>query len=501
MLSEVCLAAAKRSESELRQLIASGHDVNAGFLVHHSDAPLLAPLCFALNWPAGLQILLEAGANPSVISTGDVLHEADASAMSLLLAHGYPLFSTDSYNVLQGKVYSKRWSGNVLNAMIERLVQDRRQLLALARSQLSLEDQEAFGLNALKDPSGLLDKHAKSIGDALEQRSINIPAKIWPGPQETIFHCNFLTREIVGKLFAAGFRDIDVEDAAGYTPLVLACWRMNWELVEWYLDRGADPQAIGKAGFVSLSHFVASKNQNWGFVRRDEGSMKALRRSLTKLSTTCGTRTPDDCNCYCSVAGCLPAGICIKGWIHPMNRADTLDSFISYVSPDCVEAAYLDACRVEVFERLGMVHTCCKSETAYPVEVTYGVPRRYQMPEEERLELQDEYAELNDILETYMRLYKDLRSECSGRFSLFWQAWWEAVSNDLPEDPPGRYRFDCCGRLVSEEESECHELAVGLGYEPDEEAIRTRIRDLLPVGFGVDPAEIFLDGISNLFDD
>lgn len=105
-----------------------------------------------------------------------------------------------------------------------------------------------------------------------------------------------------------------------------------------------------------------------------------------------------------------------------------------------------------------MVHTCCKAKRGYPVEVTFKVPRRYQMPEEERLDLQDEYAELNDILEAYMRLYQDLRSECSGRFSLLRQAWWEAVGNDLREDPPGRYRFDHYGRLVSKEESERHEL-------------------------------------------
>ncbi|EON68612.1 hypothetical protein W97_07870 [Coniosporium apollinis CBS 100218] len=395
----------------------------------------------------------------------------------------------------------RRWSANVSDTIVVRLAQDRRQLLALASSLLSLEEQEALGLDASEEPSSLLDENAKSVADALEKRGVSIPAKIWPGAQKTVFHLEYLTLEVVQKLYAADFCDIDVEDAAGCTPLVLACWRRDWDLVEWYLDKGADTRAIEKAGFLSLPYLSAIGLNNAGLPYYGNEHQEALRRIRTTMGRMCGIRIPDDRACYCSVAGCLPAGIVIKRRSCVRHRAHDLDFYIKSATLGCVEAAYLDACRVRIFERLGMVHTCCKVERVYPVEVPYSVPRRYRLPEEERLELLDEYAELNDILEAYMRLYQDLRSECSGRFSLFWQAWWEAVSNDLPEDPPERYRFDSCCWLVSKEESKCHELAVGLGHEPDEEAIRTRIRDFLPVGFVVDPAEIFLDGISNLFDD
>lgn len=73
----------------------------------------------------------------------------------------------------------------------------------------------------------------------------------------------------------------------------------------------------------------------------------AISFEAQPFSRLCSIRTPDDCKCCCSVAGCLPAGIFTKVWSHPADRADALDSFISYISPDCVEAAYLDACRVK----------------------------------------------------------------------------------------------------------------------------------------------------------
>ncbi|KAJ9640340.1 hypothetical protein H2199_005879 [Coniosporium tulheliwenetii] len=468
--------AAERSETDLRQLIASGHDVDAGYLVHYADALPLAPLFFALDWPAGLQILLEAGADLLVLEMYYAMEHASESAVVLLLAHGYPLFSTVHKSVLL-TYRNLLWSANVLDAILERLAQDRRQLLALASGQLTFGEQEALGLTALKNSSRPLDNRAKSVVDALEEHGTDVPAKIWPGRQKTIFHLQDLTRRVVQKLFAAGFRDVDVKDEAGYNPLVLACWQREWDLVEWYSDHGADPRAIEEAGFVNP----------------------------------------------------------------PRSKADALDYFIEFVSPDCVEAAHLDACRVETFERLGMAHTCCQWDTIYLDKnssvVPYPVPMLHRPSEEEQRELQDEDAELKDVLEAYMCLYQDLQNEYSGQFLLFWNTWWEVVSDYLP----GHYQgYSYYGFEFNEDENEDEDgdedggedgdegqeeqeqedsesaadleyssddeatLSEGsisrLGYEPDEEAVRARMRDLLPLGFREDPAEIFSDGIINLFD-
>ncbi|KAJ9667412.1 hypothetical protein H2201_002613 [Coniosporium apollinis] len=399
LLGEVCLAAAKRSETHLRQLIANGHDVNRGFLIDNSNSILLTPVNFALEWSTGLQILFEAGADPSAIIEGSVPHIEDASVMALLLAYGYPIFPTTPNWELETLMHHALFSKTgMLDALVERLAHDRRQLMALASAQLSFDEQETIGLNAFGGSLGLLDRHAKSVIDALETRGVDVPAKIWPGHQKTVFHLADLTREGAQKLFAAGFRDVDAEDEDVYTPLTEACCSGEWGLVEWYLEKGADPRAVVKAGFINLPHLIAYTT--------------AYRRLLEGFSL----------------------------------------------------------------------------ERIWPSK-------------DEQLELREEDVKLKDILEAYMHLYHDLRSEYSGRFSLFWSAWWEAVSDHLPEDPLGRHGHRCRhDQLVSEEELERHEFAVGLGYEPDDEAIRTRMRDLLPLGFGVDPAEIFSDGVSNLFD-
>lgn len=136
-----------------------------------------------------------------------------------------------------------------------------------------------------------------------------------------------------------------------------------------------------------------------------------------------------------------------------------------------------------------------------------------------------------------MCLYQDLQNEYSGQFLLFWNTWWEVVSDYLP----GHYQgYSYYGFEFNEDENEDEDgdedggedgdegqeeqeqedsesaadleyssddeatLSEGsisrLGYEPDEEAVRARMRDLLPLGFREDPAEIFSDGIINLFD-
>ncbi len=503
MLSEMCLAVAKRSEPYLRQLISTGRGINEGSLAHDPDALELTPLCFAFGWPTGFQVLLEAGADPSAVKVSDVRRYADASTAGLLLDYGYPLFrKTAGATGLQ----CLPSNAHVLNAIATRLAQDRQQLAALARNHLSSEEQEALELDASEHPSGLLDRHAKSVADALEKNGIDIPAKIWPGYQKTVFHLDSISREVAKLLFASGFCDIDVEDDAGYTPFALACWRGDCYLVDWYLDKGANPRSTGKAGFVNVLHLVAHSFYRPGCRYKNSLLWKGIvQRFLSKPNETCRPWTPDDCSCYCSVAGCLPAGIFTKKRHNLSSKArwrKVLAFFTKLITPDCSEAAYLDACRVEVFERLGMAHTCCKLVTVNPGEdstVPYAVPRLYRVSEEEQLQLREEDVELKDALEAYMHLNQSLRSEFSGRFALFWDAWWEAVGVCLPQRPRRRYRSAYyVGKTKSQEDPAS---AISLGYEPNEEAIRAKMRDLLPLGFRVDPGEIFSDCISNLFDD
>jgi hypothetical protein len=49
-------------------------------------------MCFALGWPLGLSLLLEAGADLSVI-VHQAIRQEDKKALRLLLQNGCPLFA------------------------------------------------------------------------------------------------------------------------------------------------------------------------------------------------------------------------------------------------------------------------------------------------------------------------------------------------------------------------------------------------------------------------
>ncbi len=92
----------------------------------------------------------------------------------------------------------------------------------------------------------------------------------------------------------------------------------------------------------------------------------------------------------------------------------------------------LEACRLEVFERLGMAHTCCELEYRANNFCAFAT---VQMPEDEQFELQDEdrCAGLVQALQAYVRLYEALRMEYSEPTAVFWKAWWGTLTDLLPQ--------------------------------------------------------------------
>jgi len=102
-----------------------------------------------------------------------------------------------------------------------------------------------------------------------------------------------------------------------------------------------------------------------------------LQRAPWSLITEVARRDlelEDDCNCYCSVNGCFPIHMIsimagygsIKTWVQIQNDIfDWIsDSSATYQKSRKYVAA---ACRLEVFSRLGMAHTCCRRNTEFCV--------------------------------------------------------------------------------------------------------------------------------------
>lgn len=139
------------------------------------------------------------------------------------------------------------------------------------------------------------------------------------------------------------------------------------------------------------------------------------------LSEVCGAEIPDQCSCWCSSSGCLPAGIVLRHtcnmedeqrrrrWLFHLPRYSTgglslSDSYFTAIS------------RLSVFDRLGMAHTCCGMNVCVS-EYGYSKPYYSSASAEQRRELQDEDSEFMIVLDTYVQLYQRLLHEHAGQIS------------------------------------------------------------------------------------
>ena len=120
-----------------------------------------------------------------------------------------------------------------------------------------------------------------------------------------------------------------------------------------------------------------------------------------------------------------------------MNVSIPTTSFLTWKRESCGE----ELCRLEIFERLGMAHTCCDIGPSPLACSEYFLPS-----EEECHELREVDNNFRQGLESCMCIYALLRREHIVPFSKFWCNWWTAVNDILPEESrdshsPGRYDY------------------------------------------------------------
>ncbi len=466
------MAVIHRSERELRQLIDQGHSVEG----YPSDA--MQPLVFSVGWPLGMELLLKAGAkDPLAILVA--LDLGDAAATAMLLTSDCPLhlrhsirgdFTTGDVSVLR---YAMACETNeeTVNLIVHRLVKDRRHITAVAMQELSRKEQRVLGLDMLSK-ADLLDSNLEGVWQALERLNVILPSHLWPGcePSATVYHmivkwgglpsdwfCHAqLVTQAAESLYGNGFHDVDMIDSNGFNPLYYACdtsfrGGKKWRYIRWLLDKGARPRYSTRYGARNCLLIISYRFCCWGH--------RNYLGVAQRISDLCDPTSTDECFCYCSLNGCMTVTLIVKSQ-HPFRNwlasRDDIENWLRMtgVSSTTRELLYAGTCRVEVFHRLGMVHTCCK----------YLHPERdFCLNEpEERSELQQEDFEFKLILDAYLQLYKDLRKEHSGSLSSFWDAWWEVMNEVLL--PTARPQFP--GEMIEVFDESDEE-------EPDEESMQT----------------------------
>ncbi|KAF2798588.1 hypothetical protein K505DRAFT_333281 [Melanomma pulvis-pyrius CBS 109.77] len=446
-----------RNHEEVKRLIKNEADVN------DVEAAPYSPLCFTLGgpgWPIGMDILLSAGADPSSAIHCAIYYEDDV-AVSMLLERGSSLFTPQKkskssfwdipprYNssVLSYALWINRERGNfnhrILPLVVEALVRSRQGLMQLARKHISIPTLKRLGWKDPEDNSKLLDSAAKAVVSELQTQNIRIPDFMQPGPDATVYHNPWMTADVAEALFRAGFEEIDILDCHGVSPMLLNChqheagrWNLPREIIPWLLTHGAKHVVFSSFLNISIVQKLAGNFSNISMDRdKREYTVQQTEQILTMLLGSFPLIDHrDSCTCFCGVKGCTPIQTMFRSYpwlLRLWNR--------------CVHSKRLDysnhreACRFELFSRLGMRHTCAFFTSQESCDfneknhfVHYLAHESIIPSQEEIIEIQDEDRSLKFQLDAFMDLYMELENQFIGDFELFWEAWWEMMQHVIP---------------------------------------------------------------------
>ena len=263
----------------------------------------------------------------------------------------------------------------------------------------------------------------------------------------TVYHCSNLNAEIAEKLWQNGFRDIDVHDENGWTPLM--CFRdrkpsgfgREITLYSWLIGKGAKlhraqhgtldydpgrtPNPIELQPTTRALHYVAAVI---GFLASSlayqeyRGSIKKPLHDLLDQLSKDARRLPttiffdvscDDCVCACSSQGCLASTMMLKviegegSLLYYM--AVSRDRFIlgtqlllGLVEPHKLYPDWLvkEIIRYHTFVELKLRHTCCRWDWSGGIT---------KLEPEEQAEIRDEDHEKIELLESLQQEFQENR--------------------------------------------------------------------------------------------
>lgn len=298
--------------------------------------------------------------------------------------------------------------------IVDYVVETRRQLAAWGLQYLPHKSPERNHIEMMQQNGHLLDEFALSVWEALEAQLVSIPGYLFPGKRPSVYFWIEKTwdnsrksRAICELLFDSGFTNVNFRDEEGRTAFWNACLESDYMFTDFLASKGAEihPDA----------HCVYIRN-----IARHDPSFPRLPDWLFGLERQI---TRDGCRCSCSSCGCTPANILAKHLsLGHTSRRILLSVYISRLRLGSQEESWLEACRLEMFERLGMIHTCCERDSKDFECVCNQVSTG---PE-------DSDQHLEYVLETNVLIYTKLRARFGGDLGDFLRAWWAAVDLFLP---------------------------------------------------------------------
>ncbi|KAI9720839.1 MAG: hypothetical protein M1812_002678 [Candelaria pacifica] len=277
--NKISQAVLAKSQSCLKNAILRNRE-----LVNECNVIGQTPLHFSVNWPAGMQLLLKAGAAVNAIDNFgstpifyaarlslqepfDILAEKDSvlntSSDSLPPRVHSVLSETIRVEVVDFERYSFFYRSDastkdaeaIVDAIIRLVAKRRRTLESLVRTFLG-----ARAAKRLKLSSEAVIDHKASLAVSMLREKTDVPVSLdikWSSDSDdTVYHIPDLNLRQAHVLWDAGFRDIDELDNLGQSPLmVFRLGNAGWgnvddlDLAEWLVGKGADLHCRQKYAF------------------------------------------------------------------------------------------------------------------------------------------------------------------------------------------------------------------------------------------------------------
>ena len=371
----------EKSEGEFLQTLSK----RPSSVHHFSEISGLSPQHFAVTWPVGLKHLIQRHADINIkdrhgrrpihlaialkaYESIQLLLEADCAlppyqpgktVIHLALKAEFPAFSLP--------LRPTPIVATITKAYINRY----KRLKELARSVLSLEQAQRLQITG----DHIYECDATTLHEMVSACGIQVPHALELGTSSVydisgLHEHQRMAPETASTLWEGGFVDISRPMEQGLSPMLQNWHSANFEMVQWFIDKGVSPNQRHRDANIGALHLYAERIKYPG--RYFHHAMENVPSSpllISHLQDWEANR--DDCRCLCSPAGCSPVTFVVRDADGPAMHG-AFETFAAWVRKTSLltdnEALWneyaRDLVRILAFEWIcsqfsDLEHTCC----------------------------------------------------------------------------------------------------------------------------------------------
>ena len=445
----------------------------------------VSPADMAVGWPTGIGILRDCGFTlDSALQLAISVKDLETTKM-ILASDSFPR-EEETWREVLGLLSWSSW--DIQSVVLCDLARRRIGLANLAMDHLSTEQALKLGLST----GQALDNAAFEVLQELQTKTVRVHPTLFPASKFVrndsnipidhvsvyiaLFSESYPDKGLLQLAYDNGFMSIDSCEKYNRTPLFLACefhkfwFQIPVQIIHWLLDKGADTNFRHQNDIPNIIFPLASlygKLIRENILPQCSDIRSIIDHALSRPE--CQSLSTDGCRCYCSHKGCLPLyrfwtchkiahnmdhELCSSVSIPHLVRA--MEQWISICALDSDQAlqCYKQAMKLEVFERLGMMHTCCQNPYRTNLRIwTLDMEERARLFEDyetsEHPKIREDSKVLKEQLDLIILGYSERFKSHTGTLGSFWETAMLDLSRILPESSPEER---CRGRCLSTEE-------------------------------------------------